>query len=466
MLIDNPASVPPARVAGETDRVDASLASAAGKRPAEHAAAAWHRSSPNTSSERRCAMIASERLTVPTHDALSADKAPIVPDSSASAALPSRSEWLSSKTRPRHLERQAVVYVRQSTPHQVVEHTESLARQYALRERAVVLGWPSPSVLMIDQDLGLSGSGCENRVGFQRLLAEVAQDRVGLVLALEISRLRATAATGTICSISAVRDVLLADEDGVYDSGDINDRLILGMKGIMSELELHIMKGRLERGRRNKAQRGELYHSVPWGYVLQPDGTVALDPDEQVRATVRRLFDTFQRLGTVYAVVRELRRDDVKLPTRDGNGLLSCARGYPVDRADGAAPSALRRRLRLGAPPDSHPRRSRRANNPPPPTPRAGRMVRAAPRPAPAYITWDQYLANQRHFLQNQRRPATKSAPAGGSAAPRRPGVLRPLRAQDVCQLSIDQARPLLLFANGAACANRRGVQRPAGLGC
>ena len=117
--------------------------------------------------------------------------------------------------------------------------------------------------------------------------------------------------------------MLLADEDGVYDPSDINDRLILGLKGIMSELELHIMKGRLERGRRNKAQRGELYHSVPWGYVLQPDVTVAFDPDEQVRATVRRLFDAFQRLGSAFAVVRELRREDVKLPMRNGDGLLS-----------------------------------------------------------------------------------------------------------------------------------------------
>src|SRR5262249_17933450 len=155
--------------------------------------------------------------------------------------------------------------VRQSTPHQVVEHGESLARQYALRERATALGWPSPSVLVIDQDLGLSGSGSNNRLGFQRLLADVAQGRVGLVLAIEISRLaRNSRDWHNLFDLCAVRDVLLADEDGVYDPSDINDRLILGMKGIMSELELHIMKGRLERNRRNKAQRGELFHSVPW----------------------------------------------------------------------------------------------------------------------------------------------------------------------------------------------------------
>ena len=117
--------------------------------------------------------------------------------------------------------------------------------------------------------------------------------------------------------------MLLADEDGIYDPSDINDRLVLGMKGIMSEMELHMMRNRLERGRRNKAERGELFHSVPWGYVLLPDGTVGLDPDEQVRATVQRLFDAFQSLGTAYAVVRDLRRHDVKLPIRDGSGQLT-----------------------------------------------------------------------------------------------------------------------------------------------
>ena len=192
-----------------------------------------------------------------------------------------------------------------------------------LRQRATALGWPPPSILVIDQDLGLSGSGSENRLGFQRLLADIAQNRVGLVLALEISRLaRNSRDWHNLFDLCAVCDVLLADEDGVYDPSDINDRLILGMKGIMSEMEIHIMKVRLERGRKNKALRGELFHSVPWGYVLQPDQTVAFDPDEQVRATVRRLFDAFQRVGSAFAVVRELRRDDVKLPLRNGNGLL------------------------------------------------------------------------------------------------------------------------------------------------
>ena len=185
-------------------------------------------------------------------------------------------------------------------------------------------GLAPANVLLIDDDLGLSGRGSDDRHGFQRLLADVAQDRVGLVLALEMSRLAHNSRDWhNLFDLCAVRDVLLADEDGIYDPSDINDRLILGMKGIMSEMELHVMRGRLERGRRNKAQRGELFHSVPWGYALLPDGTVVLDPDEQVCATVRRLFDAFQRLGTAYAVVRELRRHDVRLPMRDGNGQLA-----------------------------------------------------------------------------------------------------------------------------------------------
>ena len=199
--------------------------------------------------------------------------------------------------------------------------------------------------------------------------------------------------------------MLLADEDGIYDPSDINDRLILGMKGIMSEMELHVMKGRLERGRRNKAQRGELFHSVPWGYVLLPDGTVALDPDEQVCATVRRLFDAFQRLGTAYAVVRDLRQQDVRLPMRDGNGQLAWRLATVT-----IVGTALHHPLYAGA--YSWGRRQTQTH-----IDVAGRVTQSrrhrAPTEwtvllhdrAPAYITWDQYLANQRQLRENQRRP-------------------------------------------------------------
>jgi DNA invertase Pin-like site-specific DNA recombinase len=362
-------------------------------------------------------MIADKRLGAPSREISGPAVASTAAATITTGTPPYKSEWRSSKTRPRHLEREAIVYVRQSTPHQIVEHGESLSRQYALRDRAAALGWPSANVLLIDDDLGLSGRGSDDRRGFQRLLADVAQDRVGLVLALEMSRLaRNSRDWHNLFDLCAVRDVLLADEDGVYDPGDINDRLILGMKGIMSEMELHMMKGRLERGRRNKAQRGELFHSVPWGYVLLPDGTVGLDPDEQVCATVRRLFDAFHRLGTAYAVVRDLRRHDVKLPSRDGNGqltwrlatvtIVSTALHHPLYAG---AYSWGRRQTQTHIDVTGRVTQSRRQRAP------AEWAVLLHDR-VPAYITWDQYLANQRQLWENQRRPATKGTPGGGSA--------------------------------------------------
>jgi DNA invertase Pin-like site-specific DNA recombinase len=326
--------------------------------------------------------------------------------------------WRSSKIKPRHLERQAEVYLRQSTPHQMAENRESLARQYALPDRAARLGWPASRIMQIDQDLGLSGRSSEARHGFQRLLADVAQGRVGLVLALEMSRLaRNSRDWHNLFDLCAVRDVLLADEDGIYDPSDINDRLVLGMKGIMSEMELHMMRNRLERGRRNKAQRGELFHSLPWGFVLLPDGTVALDPDEQVRATVQRLFDAFQTLGTAYGVVRDLRRHDVKLPIREASGQLEWRLATPT-----IVMTALHHPLYAGA--YAWGRRYTETRVDP-----SGRITRSRKRirppmewtvllhdRAPAYITWDRYLENQRLLLENQRRPATKGRPSGGSA--------------------------------------------------
>jgi DNA invertase Pin-like site-specific DNA recombinase len=351
-------------------------------------------------------MSAVERTPAPSREAPS-------PVSASTMAGP----WRSSKMRLCHLQRQAKVYLRQSSPRQMVEHRESLARQYALRDRAVELGWPASNVVVIDQDLGLSGRSSEDRLGFQQLLADVAQDRVGLVLALEMSRLaRNSRDWHNLFDLCAVRDVLLADEDGIYDPSDINDRLILGMKGIMSEMELHVMKIRLERGRRNKAQRGELFHSVPWGYVLLPDGTVALDPDEQVRAAVQRLFDAFLQLGTAYAVVRDLRQHDVKLPTRDGRGQLTWRLATET-----IVNTALHHPLYAGA--YSWGRRQTQTHVDP-----TGRMTQSRhQRPAAewtvllhdrvaGYITWEQYLANQGLLLENQRRPATKGTPGGGSA--------------------------------------------------
>src|ERR1043165_4008569 len=188
---------------------------------------------------------------------------------------------LSDKITGRHPDRPAVVYLRQSTPQQVERHQESTRLQYGLVERAVQLGWARERILVIDEDLGRSG-GTADRPGFQRLVTEVSLGRVGLVLGIEMSRLaRSCRDWHQLLEICAVFDTLLADTDGVYDPGFYNDRLLLGLKGTMSEAELHLLKGRMLAGRRAKAERGELLFNLPRGYVRTPAGTIASDPDER-----------------------------------------------------------------------------------------------------------------------------------------------------------------------------------------
>src|SRR5947208_9253110 len=202
----------------------------------------------------------------------------------------------SPKLRPWHLDRAAVVYIRQSTPQQVLDHQESTARQYALADRAVLLGWPRGRVQVIDDDLGKSGQSAEGRPGFQRLLAEVALDRVGLILGLEMSRLaRSCKDWHQLLELCARFRVLLADTDGVYDPNEYSDRLLLGLTGMMSEAELHVLKGRMHQGKLNKARRGELVVAVPAGYLKHPSGQVTLDPDEQAQGVIRLVFDLFDR---------------------------------------------------------------------------------------------------------------------------------------------------------------------------
>src|SRR5512140_1675621 len=197
----------------------------------------------------------------------------------------------SPKLRDWHFDRVAVVFVRQSTPQQVNDHQESTARQYALADRAVELGWPRERVIVIDDDLGKSGQSVEGRPGFQRLLAEVALDQVGLVLGLETSRLaRSCRDWHQLLELCARFRTLLADADGLYDPTDYNDRLLLGLHGMMSEAELPILKERMYQGKLNKARRGELLGAPPIGSIRLPSGVWMIDPDEQVRDTVRLIF--------------------------------------------------------------------------------------------------------------------------------------------------------------------------------
>ena len=189
-----------------------------------------------------------------------------------------------SKILARHLDRLAIVYVRQSTLQQLEHHRESTRVQYGLVEHACRLGWPRSRVVVIDDDLGCSGASVEGRPGFQRLVAEVSLGHVGLVLGVEASRLaRSCRDWYQLLEICALAGTLIADCDGICDPTLYNDRLLLGLKGTMSEAELHIMRARLEGGRWNKAERGEFGFIVPRGYVRRPSGEVCLDPDERVR---------------------------------------------------------------------------------------------------------------------------------------------------------------------------------------
>src|SRR6266511_2715244 len=219
-----------------------------------------------------------------------------------------------------HLQRQAYLYVRQSTLRQVLENSESTKRQYALRERAVVLGWPRDRVVVIDRDLGQSGADGD-RAGFQRLVAAVGMGEVGIVLGLEVSRLaRNNADWQRLLEICALTDTLILDEDGLYDPAHFNDRLLLGLKGTMSEAELHVLRARLLGGQRAEAGRGELAMRLPVGLVSDPSGHVVLDPDQQVQAAVRAFFATFRRTGSATATVRSFREQGLLFPRRLSSG--------------------------------------------------------------------------------------------------------------------------------------------------
>src|SRR3954469_5373160 len=220
----------------------------------------------------------------------------------ASMASPARSALRSEKVWPWHRDRLAVVYVRQSTMQEVLEHQESTRLQYGLVDRAQALGWAADRVLVIDEDLGRSGTRADERTGFQRLVAEVSLDHVGLILGLDMSRLaRSNKDWYQLLELCALFRTLIADLDGVYDPAQYNDRLLLGLKGTMSEAELHILKQRMHQGRLAKARRGELAIPVPTGYLRRPSGEVTFDPDEQVQTVVRLIFRQFAELGTLSA---------------------------------------------------------------------------------------------------------------------------------------------------------------------
>ncbi len=226
------------------------------------------------------------------------------------------------KITPQHLQKKAYVYVRQSTLGQVLHHQESTSRQYALKDKALSLGWNEKEIRTLDGDLGMSGAQSHGCQDFKTLLADVSLGEVGAVLALEASRLaRSNTDWHRLIELCSLTGTLILDEDGVYDPADFNDALLLGIKGTMSAAELHFLRGRLQGGKRNKAERGELRFPLPVGLCWNEEGGIALDPDQEVQGAVRMVFRSFQETGSAYGVAHWFAEKGLKFPKRAYGGV-------------------------------------------------------------------------------------------------------------------------------------------------
>ena len=331
---------------------------------------------------------------------------------------------LSPKLRPWHLDRCAFVYIRQSTPQQVLHHHESTDRQYALADKAVSLGWRRDRVVVIDEDLGKSGRSIEGRTGFQRLLAEVALDHVGLILGLEMSRLaRSNTDWHRLLELCGRYRVLLADADGIFDPTDHSDRLLLGLHGMMNEAELHTLQQRMHQGKLNKARRGELFGLAPIGYVRDSsdgNGRWLIDPDEQVQAVVRLIFDQFDRQATLHSLLRYLVHHQIRIPVRPvGGPSRGQLQWHRPNRA--TLQNMFRHPTYAGAYRYGH--RSIDPRKKQPGRPNTGKQIL---RPEqcqvlirdhlPAYISWERFEANGRKLDENCQRADTRGAPRRGAA--------------------------------------------------
>ena len=326
------------------------------------------------------------------------------------------------KIQGRHREGLAIVYVRQSSRQQVLDHGESTRLQYGLVERAVALGWPASRVMVIDEDLGRSAARAAERPGFARLVTEITMGHVGLVLGLEMSRLaRAGQDWHQLVELCTLAGALLADADGVYDPNWYNDRLLLGLKGTMTEVELHLIKQRMASGRLAKAGRGELALPLPTGYVRTSSGEVVLDPDEQVQSVIRLVFHLFEQLGTVHAVLRFLVEHQVQIGMRERSGpgkgelvwrpphqqgLINLLRNpaYAGIYAYGRSRTDSARRL----PGREHSGRVRRLD--------ADQWLVRIEGALPAYIGIEQYECNLARMAANRTHAAAVGAPREGPA--------------------------------------------------
>ena len=227
-----------------------------------------------------------------------------------------------SKIQNHHREKSAYIYLRQSTMGQVRHHQESTERQYALKERAIELGWTPGMIRVIDSDLGISGTQMSNREGFKTLVAEVSLKQVGAVFALEASRLsRSNTDWHRLLELCSITETLIIDEDGCYNPADFNDQLLLGLKGTMSQAELHFLRTRLLGGKVNKAKKGKLRFPLPVGFCYDEEDNIVLDPDEEVRGVVGLLFSTFRQTGSAYGVVHKFAKNNIKFPKRSYGGI-------------------------------------------------------------------------------------------------------------------------------------------------
>jgi excisionase family DNA binding protein len=306
-----------------------------------------------------------------------------------------------------HRARDAYVYVRQSTLLQTQVHTESLARQYDLRQRAAGLGWPAHQVVVVDEDLGRSGANTAGRSGFNDLVADVGLGKAGIILALEVSRLaRSNADWYQLLDLCALTDTLIADADGIYHPASYNDRLVLGLKGTMAEAELHLIRSRLTEGLRYKAARGELKQGLPVGLDYDQDGAVIITPDEAAAEAIATVYRRFAELGSARQVLLSLRGDGLLLPRRhNGSTRITWARAsYP------AVHDFLTNPAYAGAFVFGRTRVWKRLD----PTGKVLSGVRELPREQwavlipghhPGYISWETYEANTARLRANWRPP-------------------------------------------------------------
>lgn len=333
----------------------------------------------------------------------------------------------SQKIQPLHRQRMACIYVRQSSLKQVRENTESQVNQYRLEEKAKALGWPEKQIRIIDTDQGISGTSSNDRLGFQEILSLVSMSQVGIIFGYEVSRIaRNNADWYPLLQLADVFGVLIADNDAIYDPKDFNDRMMLGLKGTMSELELHLIRQRLDTGRMNKIMRAEYRQPLPTGLVRERDNEVYKDPDMQVQTTIQLILDKFAELGSCSKVLRYCLDNQMLFPRRQVGGALH---GETLWKAPSytVINSMLKNPAYAGA--FAHGRTQvdpakRMAFG----SPNSGRKTCAMDEwihlqqdVYPAYISWQQYLANQARLRQNaalfdDARAAAQGAARAGKA--------------------------------------------------